>query len=207
MSIFISTRQELSLTSLPQLDVGSGGGANDPIWHYHSNYDTYHWMATFGDPGFHLHSAMGQYLSLLAFHLLDDEIIPFNVADYAVELRAYLKDVAETIKSADADVDLTELESAIGVFEKEAKKLEDLKNSATELGQHRQSTLVKGLNEVYRDFQRGFVSQGGLPNREFYKHVVAAPGLDTGESPSPCEPQSAETSRSRIRGCYLSGYH
>jgi len=141
-------------------------------------------MATFGDPGFHIHSAIGQYLSLLAFHLLDDEIIPFNVVDYAAELRAYLEDVAETIANADADVDLAELEAAVAVFGEEAERLEALRKSATKLS-HNHKNLVRRLNEAYRDFQRGFVSQGGLPNREFYKHVVTAPGLDTGESSSP----------------------
>ncbi len=40
--------------------------------------------------------------------------------------------------------------------------------------------LITVVNHKYRDFQRGFVSQGGLPGREFYRHVVTAPGLDTG---------------------------
>jgi N-acetylated-alpha-linked acidic dipeptidase len=152
-------------------------------------------MATFGDPGFHVHSAMGQYLSLLAFHLLDDEVIPFNVVDYAAELRAYLEDVAETVANADADVNLTELEAAIDVFAEEAEKLEALKKPATKLG-HKHKNLVRRLNEAYRDFQRGFVSQGGLPNREFYKHVVTAPGLDTGKSSSPL-PDPWENSHKR----------
>lgn len=164
---------------ISSLDVGSGGGANDPIWHYHSNYDTYHWMATFGDPGFHVHSAMGQYLSLLAFHLVDDEIIPFNVGTYAEELHAYLEDLTEVIENAGADIDVSELAAAVAVFEEAATKIEDMKRhiSAARLGS---PNPIKRLNQIYRDFQRGFVSQGGLPKREFYKHVVTAPGLDTG---------------------------
>lgn len=141
-------------------------------------------MATFGDPGFHVHSAVGQYLSLLVFHLLDDEVIPFNVVDYATELRAYLEDVAETVETANADVDLAELKAAVAVFGEAAEKLEALRTSAGKLG-HKDKSIVRRLNEAYRDFQRGFVSQGGLPNREFYKHVVTAPGLDTGGSSSP----------------------
>lgn len=140
-------------------------------------------MATFGDPGFHVHSAVGQYLSLLVFHLLDDEVIPFNVVDYATELRAYLEDVAEAVETADADVDLAELKAAVAVFGEAAENLEALRTSAGKLG-HKDKSIVRRLNEAYRDFQRGFVSQGGLPNREFYKHVVAAPGLDTGGSSS-----------------------
>ena len=40
--------------------MGSGGGPDDPIYHYHSNYDSYHWMATYGDPEFLSHQSMAQ---------------------------------------------------------------------------------------------------------------------------------------------------
>lgn len=40
--------------------MGSGGGPDDPVYHYHSNYDSYHWMATYGDPGFLSHQSMAQ---------------------------------------------------------------------------------------------------------------------------------------------------
>lgn len=42
------------------IDMGSGGGPNDPVWHYHSNYDSYDWMTKFGDPGFLAHKSMGK---------------------------------------------------------------------------------------------------------------------------------------------------
>ncbi|KAF3349474.1 membrane protein [Verticillium dahliae] len=162
---------------ISSLDVGSGGGPTDPIWPYHSNYDTYHWMATLGDPGFHVHASQGQYLALLAYHLLDDEILPLDVVNYGVELQAYLDDLVEFSAENDADLDFSELEDAIEVFKKragEAKALEELAVTTND------QNLKDVVNHKYIHFQRGFVSQGGLPNREFYRHVVAAPGLDTG---------------------------
>ena len=50
----------LSVIGTSCLDTGSDQGETDPIYHYHSNYDSYYWMANFGDPGFLLHKAMGQ---------------------------------------------------------------------------------------------------------------------------------------------------
>ncbi|KAK2016989.1 PA domain-containing protein [Colletotrichum eremochloae] len=162
---------------ISSLDVGSGGGATDPIWHYHSNYDTYHWMANFGDPGFLVHSAIGQYLALLAFHLADDEILPLDLPNYATELRAYLEDLTDYAESEDADIDLSELSDAIDVFSTCADQVKALEHLAITTND---TDLITVVNHKYRDFQRGFISQGGLPNREFYKHVVTAPGLDTG---------------------------
>jgi N-acetylated-alpha-linked acidic dipeptidase len=162
---------------ISSVDISSGNGPTDPVWHYHSNYDSYHWMSTFGDPGFHLHAAMGQYLSLLAFHLLDDDVLPFDLPNYAVELRAYYEDLADEIEESGTAFDISPLVAAIDAFEERAKEINDLARQAAALGD---KGLIKLVNTKYRDFQRGFVSQGGLPTREFYKHVVMAPGLDTG---------------------------
>ncbi|KAH7024884.1 uncharacterized protein B0I36DRAFT_416718 [Microdochium trichocladiopsis] len=162
---------------ISSFDVGSSGGANDPVWHYHSNYDTYHWMATLGDPGFSLHASQGQYLALVAYHLASDDILPIDTQNYAAELRAYYEDLAEFASEEGADLDLSELDQAINQFKDSADQVKALETLAIERDDEALKTVV---NHKYRDFQRGFISQGGLPNREFYKHVVTAPGLDTG---------------------------
>ncbi|KAJ0302963.1 hypothetical protein Brms1b_011849 [Colletotrichum noveboracense] len=159
------------------LDVGSGGGATDPIWHYHSNYDSYAWMSKFGDPGFLVHAAIGQYLALLAYHLADDEILPIDLPNYASELSSYLEDLTEFVASEGQELDLSELSDAIDEFAKRAEEVKALEQLAVTTND---TDLITVINHKYRDFQRGFISQGGLPNREFFKHVVTAPGLDTG---------------------------
>ncbi|KAF2836081.1 glutamate carboxypeptidase II [Patellaria atrata CBS 101060] len=162
------------------LDVGAGGSPTDPIWHYHSDYDSYHWMSTFGDPGFLYHKAMGQYLALLAYHMATDEIIPFDVPNFTTELHAYYEELEEVIAGADGDLDTSELHDAIDTFEIAANQVKALETQAVQSGD---ADLIKVVNHKYRDFSRGFTSQGGLPAREFYRHVITAPGLDTGYAP------------------------
>jgi N-acetylated-alpha-linked acidic dipeptidase len=160
------------------IDMGSGNGPNDPVYHYHSNYDSYHWMANFGDPGFHVHTAMGQYLTLLAYHLASDDLIPFDLPNYGKQLDAYFSILRKSLASANvSSVDLSALSDAISYFKDKATEVQNLEKLAVMRGD---SALLSVVNKKYRDFQRGFVSQGGLPNREFYKHVVFAPGIDTG---------------------------
>ena len=161
-----------------QLDIGSGNGPTDPVWHYHSNYDTYNWMATFGDPGFLQHAAIGQYLALLAFHIADDEILPIDVQNYATELAAYRDDLKDFAAEYGVDIDLEELDDAIETFSARADEAKALEEQARAL---QDAHLIKVVNHKYAQFQRGFISQGGLPDREFYKHAVTAPGLDTGK--------------------------
>lgn len=134
-------------------------------------------MANFGDPGFLHHAAMGQYLSLLALHLADDEVLPIDTQTYAVEMRAYRDDLQDYIEENDADVDISELSDAIEEFSKRADEVKELEKRALAM---EDQELIRVVNHKYAHFQRGFVSQGGLPDREFYRHAITAPGLDTG---------------------------
>ncbi|KAI1444501.1 glutamate carboxypeptidase [Annulohypoxylon stygium] len=159
------------------IDMGAGGGATDPIYHYHSNFDSYHWMTTFGDPDFLAHKSMAQYLSLLAYNLADQDVIQFDLPNYATQLEKYYDDLISTIDSNSQNLDTSILQDAIEEFKTGATEVQAAAEQAIATNDSGLMTLV---NHKYRDFQRGFVSQGGLPNREFYKHLVFAPGLDTG---------------------------
>jgi N-acetylated-alpha-linked acidic dipeptidase len=54
---------------------------------YHSVYDNYYWMETFGDPGFHRHVACAQFWGLLGLRLADAGVLPFDFRSYATELK------------------------------------------------------------------------------------------------------------------------
>ncbi|KAI1761359.1 glutamate carboxypeptidase [Hypoxylon sp. FL1150] len=159
------------------IDMGASGGAADPIYHYHSNFDSYHWMSTFGDPDFLAHKSMAQYLSLLANSLAGQDGIQFDLPNYARQLDAYYEDLLSIIESTSQTLDTSLLRSAIDEFSIGATEVQALQEQAVAADDPELLTLV---NHKYRDFQRGFVSQGGLPNREFYRHLIFAPGIDTG---------------------------
>lgn len=168
---------------ISSIDMGSFGGPNDPVYPYHSNFDSYHWMSTYGDPGFATQKAMGQYLAILAYHLANDDLIPLNVNTFTTEMRKYYETLNSTIADAGASsgIDLSELASAIDSFDTVASTFMTALTAASEgLGD---PSTINVLNSKLRDFHRGFTSQGGLPGREFFRHVVFAPGLDTGYAP------------------------
>ena len=167
-------------SGIASIDIGAGGGPNDPVYHYHSNYDSYHWMATFGDPGFHTHKAIGQYLTLLLYHLVSDPSLPLEPAAYTAELKTYLSELNTTIASTNGTLDLTNLTEAISVFENSAQQFNELRAQAISTND---TELLTVVNHKARDFSRGFTSQGGLPGREFFQHLIFAPGLDTGYAP------------------------
>lgn len=82
---------------IPSLDMGFGAGADDPVYHYHSNYDSFHWMATYGDPGFIYHRTMAQVLSLMTAKLADQPLLSFGAATYATALDSYVGKVEDKL--------------------------------------------------------------------------------------------------------------
>ncbi|PNS19551.1 hypothetical protein CAC42_7395 [Sphaceloma murrayae] len=165
---------------ISSIDMGAGGGPTDAIYPYHSNYDSFHWMSTFGDPGYNTHKVMCRYLTLLAYEMSTRELLPLEPANYGVELTAYLADLEETIQTGGANyssLDISPIRTAIQTFNTSAAALQAV------IAANPDAAAIDNVNGKLRDYQRGFVSQGGLPNREFYKNVVQAPGLDTGYAP------------------------
>jgi N-acetylated-alpha-linked acidic dipeptidase len=64
------------------IDIGSDGSKTDIIYHYHINYDSYHWTSTFADPGSRVYAAMEQFLSLILSHIVDDALTLWDLSRY-----------------------------------------------------------------------------------------------------------------------------
>lgn len=84
---------------IPSLDMGFGPDPTSPgdtggaVYQYHSNYDSFYWMSTFGDPGFHYHVTVAQLWGLLTAKLAQTPVISLNATDYAIALQGYVKSV------------------------------------------------------------------------------------------------------------------
>lgn len=85
---------------IPSIDFGFGAGSKDPVYHYHSNYDSFHWMTEFGDPGFVYHRTMSQILALATAKLADEPVLSFEAATYATALDKYVSRVEEKLAAA-----------------------------------------------------------------------------------------------------------
>lgn len=170
---------------IASIDLGTTRAPTDPIYHTHSNYDSYHWMTNFCDPGFRIHKAIGQYLSLLLYHMVDDDILPLEPAGYSTELRAYFEELQSIVTAPNGSLalDLTSLEGAITTFEEAGKQFTNIRQAIADGKQFHNPNILKVVNRKTRNFSRGFISEGGLPGREFFRNLIFAPGVDTGYAP------------------------
>lgn len=140
------------------------------MYHYHSNYDSFHWMSTYGDPTWNYHVAAGRFLGLLALNLAEQPLLPINVSTYARELWRYYQDLNKVVEASGMELKLEPVSHAIKAFEIIADKL---MHFAEKLDVHGDPSKYKVINNRLKLFERGFVSQGGLPEREFYKHCMS----------------------------------
>jgi N-acetylated-alpha-linked acidic dipeptidase len=86
---------------------GFSGTHSDPVYHYHSVYDSERWQEVYGDPGFVKHVriaslkspfsltfqpqlAIAKNLGLQTLRLSSAVVLPFNTTNYAFELEYYL---------------------------------------------------------------------------------------------------------------------
>lgn len=180
---------------IASLDFGFGRGAKDPVYHYHSNYDSFAWMEKFGDRDWLYHAACTKLWALAAARLVDSPLIAFNATDYALGLGSYLnrvKPAADKLPD-NARFSFSALELAIVEFHTAAVQFTEYTDSLNkQLGAHvpwyhwwkkvRLYFQIRLANDKYKGIERAFLYQPGLDGRDWFKHVVFAPGIWTGYS-------------------------
>jgi len=178
---------------IPSLDLGFGNGPNDAVYHYHSNYDSFHWMDKYGDAKWHYHVTITKIWALLAARLSETPILPLSAADYARGLKTYLESVKEkaTAFSDDSGFTFHFLDKGTAKFQKAAVKFDAYTAELSErVGENipwwkwwKKVKLyyeVRRANQKYKLLERKFLYPRGLDNRPWFKHIVFAPGRWTG---------------------------
>ncbi len=183
---------------IPSVDLGFASSKNSPVYHYHSNYDSFAWMDNYGDPGWHYHVAVTKVWALFAAALIETPIIAFNATDYAIGLDRYLSSVkTKATASPNALIHslstttftnlhnaITRLHNATTIFDAKAAEIaESISDGVPWWQWWRKARLyyqVKRVNDGYKHFERCFLYEKGLDGRSWFKHVVFAPGLWTG---------------------------
>src|SRR5579862_2585462 len=172
-----------------------------PIWFPpnssdHSNYDSFYWMDTFGDPGWFHHQQIAQLWGLTALRLATSQIVPFNATNYTNKIKSYLISLESLLQATTGPdfetykrkINLDHLQTAIHDLAKYAKHLDSKANDLIRQPVTRKCFLsgwicisrtrrneIKRVNKEYLEFERGFIGKG-LPGRPVYKHVIYAPG-------------------------------
>ena len=79
----------LNFVGMPVLGLQFDG----PYGVYHSAYDDFFWMNHFGDPGYRYHTLMSQLWGVLALRLANADLLPFDFATYASNIRQFVNEL------------------------------------------------------------------------------------------------------------------
>jgi N-acetylated-alpha-linked acidic dipeptidase len=169
----------LDFLQIASLDVGFGGDSPGGI--YHSVYDSYYWFTHFADGDFTYSAALSRVTGTALLRLADADVLPFEFKGTAAALRQYVDEITK-MPGISGQVDLAPLRSAIAkldsaadAYEKVLAHLDRLDSSHTD-----SRSRLATLNETLYRTERAFRHEAGLPRREWFKHLVYAPGLYTG---------------------------
>ncbi|THH13793.1 hypothetical protein EW146_g6464 [Bondarzewia mesenterica] len=114
----------LQRLGVASMDHGFGSSLSDPVYHYHSVFDSERWQELYGDPGFVKHVAVAKHFGLLTLRLADTIILPINTTHYAFELESYLDKVEELATASSVLTDLAPLRAAITSLQRASIKLD-----------------------------------------------------------------------------------
>ncbi|XP_050381589.1 probable glutamate carboxypeptidase AMP1 [Argentina anserina] len=158
---------------VPSIDMYYG--RDFPV--YHTAFDSYDWMRKFGDPLFHRHVAVAGVWGLIALHLADDSILPFDYFSYVDQLKHY-KDVLNHL--LDGSISLEPLMTAIEEFAYAAREAENEAQTLKEEESTGEFVMMKkrALNDRLMLAERGFLDTDGLEGRQWFKHLVYGPPTD-----------------------------
>ena len=158
---------------IPAISMGFSGAYGV----YHAMQDNFYWMEHFGDPTFQYQAAMSKIWGILALRLANADVLPFDYETYATDLMTPVKllqnsgsesKIAQGVKTLDGL--LTEWQQAAGLLNQALVRYlasDDL-------------SRISEINQRLYQLERRLTSETGLSLRPWFKHLIYAPGLNTG---------------------------
>jgi N-acetylated-alpha-linked acidic dipeptidase len=161
--------------SIASLNLGfAGDGSANGV--YHSIYDSYYWYTHFSDGDFSHTAALSRIMGTALLRLADADILPFEFESTAGTLARYVDELQKLSDDAKAGVDLKPLRKSIDGLRSAADKYESALGNTKQVP----SGSLADLNRTLYSTERAFRYEAGLPRRDWFKHLIYAPGFYTG---------------------------
>jgi N-acetylated-alpha-linked acidic dipeptidase len=136
---------------------------------YHSAYDDFYWMNHFGDPGYRYHTLMSQLWGVTALRLANADLLPFDFASYASNVRQFVDEL--TKGKGMSKLDMTGVRKEIDTFEGAGKRLNESLNRKLASGAV-DPKMAFTLNHGMMQVERNWLNPDGIPGRPWFKHIL-----------------------------------
>jgi N-acetylated-alpha-linked acidic dipeptidase len=168
----------LDYLTVASLNLGFSGASGGGV--YHSVYDSFDWYTRFSDTTFEYGRALSHTTGTALMRLADASILPFSFVESAETIGTYLEEIEADHKKIEgsADLNFSGLKDALATYQTAAATYDNTVQTA--LKRDRRETDLASVNALLYKSERAFGYDRGLPKRDWYKHQIYAPGLDTG---------------------------
>jgi N-acetylated-alpha-linked acidic dipeptidase len=162
---------------IPIVEWGFGGAGGV----YHSQYDDFQWMSTFGDPGFVYHAAAARIAAGMVLRVANAEVLPYDYAEFARTMRRYLPpiDRAFVDRHWPADSPTSQLGAAIDRLEQSAASFATARDAALASGQI-SKTMSAETNGALLRVERALTRPEGLRSRPWFRNLIYVADEDNG---------------------------
>lgn len=162
---------------IPHLDWGFGG----PGGVYHSAYDTFEWMARFGDPGFQRHAAAARIGATLALRLANADVLPYDYAEFARTIKKHIPPVQQAAGERGWQLSADTLVRAIDGMERAAVELARVRDAALARASGQRRALERANAALLR-VERALTRPEGLRTRPWVRGLIYAADENNGYS-------------------------
>lgn len=165
--------------TIASLNLGFGGAGGGGV--YHSVYDSFDWYTRFSDTTFEYGRALSHTTGTVLMRLAGASILPFSFVESAETIGTYLDEIEADHKKVEGatKLDFPGLRHALDTYRTAADQYDKAIQTALK-GNSRETSNLKPINTLLYKTERAFGYNEGLPKRDWYKHQIYAPGLDTG---------------------------
>lgn len=143
-----------------------------PYGVYHSMYDNFYWMNQFGDPGYRYHTLCAQVWGVLALRLANADVLPFDFAFYAANIRQFISALRKSNGGA-RGLDFAGLVNRVADFEAAGKLLnQEIERVLNSTGRGIEAT--DKLDHQIMQVEQNWLHAEGIPGRPWFKHILYA---------------------------------
>ena len=157
----------LNFLGRPVMNLGFDG----PYGVYHSMYDDYFWMNSFGDPGYKYHALASQLWGVTALRLAQADVLPIDFEYYGNTIDQFLTELEKNKKYEPTKLSLATAHQAAKELSASAAQATVLLKPALASAKLDHAQL-SSVNESLLKGEANFILPEGIPGRPWFKHIL-----------------------------------
>ena len=167
----------IDFLGVASMNAGFGGAGKSGI--YHSDYDSIYWYTHFSDTTFVHGQALARFTTTAILRLADASVLPFEFGHFVKTVSGYLDEIEKEAQKSGHKIDFASVRKQLDAIQASGAAYEaSLKTGVAK--DSLDTVRLAALNRALIQTERVLTKSEGLPNRNWYKHQIYAPGFYTG---------------------------